>query len=91
MEPFRKQYYYLPQMKGSYSIKAVLPALVPELRYDELDLQDAMQAMDAYLQLAYEDDAASIDEIRNALWEYCKLDTYAMVCILEKLESLKGE
>ncbi len=88
MEPFRKQHYYLPQMKGSYSIKAVLPALVPELRYDELDLQDGMQAMAAYLQLAHEDDAARLTETRNALWEYCKLDTFAMVRILEELESL---
>ncbi len=90
MEPFRKQHYYLPQMKGSYSIKAVLPALVPELRYDELDVQDGMQAMDAYLQLAHENDATRISEIRSALWEYCKLDTYAMVCILEKLEPQTG-
>ncbi len=36
MIPFRQKYYYSPEMKGSYSIKAVLPALVPELSYDEL-------------------------------------------------------
>ena len=88
MEPFRKQYYYLPQMKGSYSIKAVLPALVADMRYDELEFQDGMQAMQAYLQLADEVDAAHIEQVRNALWEYCKLDTYAMVRILEELESL---
>ncbi|MDZ7625711.1 MAG: DUF2779 domain-containing protein [Ignavibacteriaceae bacterium] len=26
MIPFQKKYYYAPEMKGSYSIKAVLPA-----------------------------------------------------------------
>ena len=88
MEPFRKKHYYLPQMKGAYSIKNVLPALVPELRHDELDVQDGMQAMEAYLQLAFEVDATKIRDVRNALWEYCKLDTYGMVSILEKLESV---
>ena len=35
MAPFRDRLYYTPEMRGSYSIKDVLPALVPELSYDE--------------------------------------------------------
>ncbi len=38
MIPFQKKWYYTPEMKGSYSIKFVLPALVPELSYDELEI-----------------------------------------------------
>ncbi|RKY95435.1 MAG: DUF2779 domain-containing protein, partial [Ignavibacteriae bacterium] len=38
MIPFRQKHYYSPEMKGSYSIKSVLPALVPELSYDELEI-----------------------------------------------------
>ena len=40
MIPFQKKYYYAPEMKGSYSIKAVLPALVPELSYDNLEINE---------------------------------------------------
>jgi hypothetical protein len=40
MMPFQKKWYYTPEMKGSYSIKFVLPALVPELSYDELEIKE---------------------------------------------------
>ena len=88
MLPFQKRYYYLPEMHGSYSIKAVLPALVPELNYDALEISDGTQAMEAYYQLGVETDPTRIEEIRKDLWEYCKFDTFAMVKILEKLETL---
>ena len=39
MIPFQKKWYYTPEMKGSYSIKAVLPALVPELSYQDFGHQ----------------------------------------------------
>jgi hypothetical protein len=75
-------------MKGSYSIKNVLPALVPELNYENLEINAGGLASTAYDRLAFETDLISIAEIRNNLLEYCKLDTLAMVKILEKLESL---
>ncbi|MFX0145879.1 MAG: DUF2779 domain-containing protein [Candidatus Hodarchaeota archaeon] len=88
MEPFQKRYYYLPEMSGSYSIKAVLPALVPVLSYENLEISEGTQAMEAYYQLGIETNPRIIERIRNDLWEYCKFDTLAMVRILEKLESL---
>jgi len=88
MLPFQKRYYYTPEMKGSYSIKVVLPALVPDMRYDDLEVSDGVQAMEAYRKLEDEKDPQRVTEIRDALWEYCKLDTLAMVRILEKLESI---
>ncbi|MCK4692278.1 MAG: DUF2779 domain-containing protein, partial [Anaerolineales bacterium] len=88
MLPFQKRYYYTPEMRGSYSIKAVLPALVPDMRYDDLEVSDGIQAMEVYRRLEDEKDPQRVAEIRNALWEYCKLDTLAMVLILEKLESI---
>ncbi len=88
MLPFQKRYYYTPEMKGSYSIKAVLPALVPDMRYEDLEVSDGVQAMEAYRELEDEKDPQRVTEIRDALWEYCKLDTLAMVRIMEKLESL---
>ena len=88
MLPFQKRYYYTPEMRGSYSIKAVLPALVPDMRYDDLEVSDGIQAMEVYRRLEDEKDPRRVAEIRDALWEYCKLDTLAMVLILEKLESI---
>ena len=88
MTPFRRKFYYLPEMKGSYSIKYVLPAVVPELSYESLSINNGGDASAAFYNLKHEKDAAKITEVRNALLEYCGLDTMAMVKILENLKSL---
>jgi hypothetical protein len=75
-------------MKGSYSIKYVLPALIPELSYENLEINEGGLASVAFESLFYESNFIRIDEIRQNLLEYCKMDTYAMVKLLEKLESL---
>ena len=88
MVPFQKKYYYAPGMKGSYSIKAVLPALVPELSYNALEINEGGLASIAYESLQTETDLMFIAEIKQQLLEYCKLDTFGMVRILEKLATL---
>ncbi len=85
MIPFQRKYYYAPEMKGSYSIKAVLPSLVPELSYDELEINEGGLASITFESLQTETDMIIIAETREQLLEYCKLDTFAMVKILEKL------
>ena len=85
MTPFRRKFYYLPEMKGSYSIKYVLPAVVPELSYESLSINNGVDASAAFYNLKHENDATKISEVRNALLEYCGLDTMAMVKLLEKL------
>jgi len=85
---FQKKYYYSPEMKGSYSIKAVLPALVPELSYDELEINEGGLASIAFESLQTETDFMFIAEIKQQLLEYCKLDTLGMVRILERLKEL---
>jgi len=87
MGPFRKSY-RLPEMKGSHSIKYVLPALVPELRYDDLSINNGADASAAFYNLQHETDAAKVKATREALLEYCGLDTLAMVKVLEKLVQL---
>lgn len=87
MISFRNKYYYAKEMKGSYSIKAVLPALVSELSYEELDINEGGLASIAFESLQDETDLIKISETRKKLLEYCKLDTLAMVKILEKLQS----
>ena len=83
--PFRNRWYYRKQMKGLYSLKAVLPAVCPELSYDELEVGEGGMASQYFLSMIHEKDPAKVDGIRRALLEYCKLDTWAMVKLLEVL------
>ena len=85
MIPFQQKWYYTPEMKGSYSIKYVLPALVPELSYNDLDIKEGGTASNTFLSMVNGTFAGDVEETRNQLLEYCKLDTFAMVKILEKL------
>ncbi len=87
MAPFRK-HYRLPAMKGSYSIKYVLPALVPELSYDSLTIGNGSDASSAFYNLKHAKEEIEKEATRKALLEYCGLDTLAMVKILEKLNQL---
>ena len=89
MVPFQKKDYYSPAMKGSYSIKYVLPALVPDmaLAYKELDgVQNGGEAMQAYAKLVHMEDKEEVTILREALLRYCELDTLAMVKILGELK-----
>jgi len=85
MIPFQQKWYYTPEMKGSYSIKYVLPALVPELSYNNLDIKEGGTASNTFLSMVNGTFEGDLEETRRQLLEYCQLDTYAMVKILEKL------
>ena len=91
MVPFRRKDVYLWQMEGSYSIKYVLPALVPELNYEALEISNGEMASSAWLALAQETEPAKCETIRKQLLEYCGLDTMAMVRILERLKEITNE
>lgn len=90
MVPFASKSYYHPKMQGSYSIKYVLPALVPEFEsaYKDLNLihngGEAMQAYETMTRMPADEREA----YKRALLEYCKLDTLAMVKVLEKLREV---
>ena len=88
--PIAKAHYYHPSQQGSWSIKAVLPALVPALAYDQLDeVQDGGGAQQAFLEIiASETTAARRAQRITQLLAYCKLDTLAMVRVRDAL--LKG-
>jgi len=86
MNPFEAKHYYHPVMMGSHSIKNVLPAMVPELSYNDLAISNGNMAISAFEGLQTETDIFKIAETRDALLEYCKLDTFAMIKILEVLE-----
>lgn len=88
MIPFQKKFFYTYKMQGSYSIKYVLPALIPELSYKDLEINEGGLASIAFESLFYETDLMRIADIRSNLLEYCKMDTIAMVKIFEKLETI---
>ena len=80
-------------MNGSYSIKYVLPALVPEMAdaYTELNgVQNGMEAMNAFA-IMDKMDSEKKEKMREALLEYCKLDTLAMVRVLNKLREVSDD
>jgi hypothetical protein len=79
--PIAKQYFYHPSQQGSWSIKAVLPALCPDLDYRQLSgVQDGGMATAAFLEaIAPATTPQRKKAIRAQLLAYCQLDTYAMV------------
>ncbi len=89
MQPFKSRDIYPWQAKGSYSIKPILPLLAPELSYENLDgVANGGDAMEAWHKMSATDDPAEVERIRNELLKYCKLDTLAMVRILESVREL---
>ena len=96
VDPHRvvKDYVYDPAFHGSFSIKNVLPALVPELSYGALEISEGATASVELSRFLFQSDTISQEEtekLRHALLEYCKLDTWACVRLLEKLRELVGE
>ena len=87
MLPFQKKWYYTPEMRGSHSIKAVLPALVPSLSYNNLDIKDGGSASTIFMQMVNGTYDGDIEKTKADLLAYCKLDTWAMVEILSELIS----
>jgi hypothetical protein len=91
-EPFQKRYYYLPQMQGKYSIKIVLPLLAPDMAkaYEDLTLvSNGADAMNTYPRLKEMEDKER-EKYKKALLAYCKLDTLAMVRVLERLKKIES-
>jgi hypothetical protein len=80
-----RERFYDPRFHGSYSLKKVLPVLVPSMSYDGLSVQDGQEAGRAYVEALTTSDAKRRAEIRAALVEYCGQDTLAMVRLREAL------
>ncbi|WP_242157322.1 DUF2779 domain-containing protein [Aestuariivivens sediminis] len=91
MIPFQKKWYYTPEMKGSYSIKAVLPALVPELSYEDLEIKEGGMASTVFTQMVNGEFEGNYQKARNNLLEYCKLDTLAMVMVYEHIKEIVND
>lgn len=88
MAPFQQKWYYTPEMRGSYSIKSVLPALIPELSYNDLDIKEGSTASNTFLSMVNGTFEGDVEKTRKQLLEYCKMDTQAMVKILDVLNQV---
>ena len=85
---FAEQHFVHPGFRGSTSIKAVLPVLVPELSYKDLVIQEGATASEQWWKMVATDTpAGERTAIAAALRAYCKRDTYAMYAIWKRLQS----
>ena len=92
LHPIVRDHYYHPEFDGSYSLKEVLPALVPSLGYGDLGIREGGHAASEYYRMVFvETDWVERARIQEALLAYCKRDTLALVelrrALKEKAES----
>ena len=73
-------HYYHPDFQGSFSIKSVLPALVPSLDYGDLEIKDGATASAMYHRMMFTvTDWVERQRLASALHAYCERDTLGMV------------
>lgn len=65
-----------------------LPSVVPELSYDGMKISNGDMAMLAYKKMAESKSQNEIEHLKEALLEYCRLDSLGMVRIYEKLKKV---
>ncbi|MFN8007510.1 MAG: DUF2779 domain-containing protein [Terriglobia bacterium] len=77
---------YHPEFQGSFSIKTVLPALIPDMKYEGMPISNGEQAGAAWEKMVSGNLTKSEKELlRQGLLAYCRQDTIAMVRLLESL------
>ncbi len=81
LHPVTRSNYYHPDMLGSWSIKAVLPTVAPDMAYESLSgVQEGTEASHSFLEAIRPDtDPQKKARIVQELLEYCRHDTMAMV------------
>ena len=92
--PIVRDHVYDPAFGGSFSIKKVLPALVPRLSYQGLRIGKGDVAAAELYRVMFagaEMTESEREYVTDALLEYCRLDTEAMVALHETLIALSRE
>jgi predicted RecB family nuclease len=86
--PVVRNHVYHPALRGSFSLKAALPALVPEMTYEGMEVPNGQAAGIAWESLIRGDSSESERQAkRRALLDYCGQDTLALVRLLEALQN----
>ena len=87
--PVVRNHVYHPRFAGSFSLKYVLPALVPDMTYAGMVVADGTDAGLAWESLIRGGlGRPERDRIEKALLDYCGQDTLALVKLVTKLRSI---
>lgn len=85
--PLLRNGVYHPEFQGSFSLKSVLPALVPDLTYDGMEVSDGGEAGLAWESMVRGSVGTAVRErLRNALLAYCRQDTLALAKLVARLQ-----
>lgn len=77
--PVVRSCYYHPRFRGSFSLKRVLPVLVPTMGYDDLEIADGQTAAVRYARALSSAGRQERQHTFANLRAYCARDTLAMV------------
>ncbi|MSQ16740.1 MAG: DUF2779 domain-containing protein [Dehalococcoidia bacterium] len=86
LEAVIRDHYYHPAFRGRTSVKATLPALLPGMSYDTLNIKGGDSASAAFAMMAlgrYSEE--EVEKLKEDLTAYCGQDTLAMVKLVERL------
>jgi hypothetical protein len=89
LEEIIRNNYYDIRFRGHSSIKTILPIMIDDMSYDELEISQGGDAAAAFAFMAmglYDEDNCS--QIRENLLKYCAQDTMSMVKIHQFLSDL---
>lgn len=86
--PVLRNTYYHPEFHGSFSIKNVLPVLVPGMGYDDLDIPDGRTASAQFMHALRSADDRERRQTFDNLRAYCERDTLAMVRLRQALRTI---
>jgi hypothetical protein len=89
--PVVRGHVYHPDFLGSFSLKSVVPALIPDLDHQALEVSEGHTAsalLHRLLFLGEPQDPAQREALRRSLLDYCAMDTLALVRLKELLDGL---
>jgi predicted RecB family nuclease len=89
LAPLVEQHFYAPPMAGSWSIKAIVAAIAPDMDYNILvGIQEGTAASEGYLE-AIDPETTELRraQLKEQLLQYCRFDTEAMVRLTDFLSA----
>lgn len=89
--PFQAGLFYDTRMRGYYSLKTLLPLFDENLTYQDLDIHQGMDAVVQWRNLDQNNDQSDHQAIRDHLLQYCGLDTYSMIIVMNGLKKKLAE
>ncbi|MBP3853462.1 MAG: DUF2779 domain-containing protein [Erysipelotrichaceae bacterium] len=89
-KPFEAGLFYDNRMRGHYSLKNVLPVFTDDYSYQQLNIQDGLDAVYAYRSYEKADRKQQM-EIRDNIRNYCRMDTFAEYVVYHGLKEVEKE